>query len=115
VSGVAILFAFQFAGYLIQHFTRIPIPANVIGMILLVIALFAGWVKLEWIERPAQFLLRHMLIFFAPTIVGTIVFFPRIGQEWLAISISLIVSTLLTLLLTGWLTERFGGERGAAK
>ena len=105
LGGLAILLAYQLLGYLAHQFLMIPLPANVIGLILLAISLFCGWIKLEWIERSAQFLLKHMTLFFAPTIVGTMVFFTRIGEEWVSISLSLIGSALAVLLVTGWSTS----------
>lgn len=104
MRGLAILLSFHFAGLLIRGWLHIPLPANVIGLILFVVSLFAGWVKLEWVEESAQFLLRHMMLFFAPFIVGTIVFFPVIGGNALGIGLSLIVGTLLVLLVTGKVT-----------
>ncbi|KIL35520.1 murein hydrolase transporter LrgA [Cohnella kolymensis] len=104
MQGLAILLGFQFLGYIARQFLHIPLPANVIGLILLVVSLFCGWIKLEWIERSAQFLLKHMMVFFAPTIVGTIVFFPTIAAEWVSISLSLAGGTLAVLLITGWST-----------
>ncbi|RED61773.1 CidA/LrgA family protein [Cohnella lupini] len=104
MGGLAILFGYQCIGYAAHRFLEVPLPANVIGLILLVVSLFCGWVKVEWIELSAQFLLKHMMIFFAPTIVGTIVFFSRIGDEWVSITLSLVGSALTVLLVTGWTT-----------
>lgn len=112
MGGLAILFGYQLIGYLAHQFLKIPLPANVIGLILLAISLFCGWVKLEWIEHSAQFLLKHMMIFFAPTIVGTIVFFSRIGSEWVSISLSLVGSALTVLLITGWTTSWLTKQKG---
>lgn len=111
--GLAILLGYQLIGYVLHEFAGVPLPGNVIGLMLLVLSLFAGWVKLEWIEQSAQFLLKHMMIFFAPTIVGTIVFFSMIGQEFLAIAVSLAGSTLAVLLATAWLTSRMAGKEGS--
>ncbi|MCD9021474.1 CidA/LrgA family protein [Cohnella silvisoli] len=108
--GLAILLGYEFIGYIARHFLGIPLPANVIGLILLAISLFCGWVKLEWIEKSADFLLKHFMIFFAPTIVGTIAFFARIGDEWVAISLSMVGSAIAVLLLTGWSTSWFAGK-----
>lgn len=66
MKGLSILLGFTLLGYLIRSVLDIPVAGNVIGLILLVISLFAGWVKLEWVEDTAQFLLRHMMIFFLP-------------------------------------------------
>ncbi|RKP52984.1 CidA/LrgA family protein [Cohnella endophytica] len=109
--GLAILLGYELIGYVFHQFLGVPLPANVIGLILLFVSLMRGWVKLEWIEQPARFLLKHMMIFFAPTIVGVLVFADRIGEEWAAISISLVGSTIVVLLLTGWTTTWLAKER----
>lgn len=102
--GLAILLGFNLLGIFIQYIFNIPVPGNVIGLILFIAALFLKIIKLEWVEASAQFLLSHMMLFFAPIIVAVIVFFPLIGEQWVSISLSLIVSTLFVLLVTGWVT-----------
>lgn len=112
MRGLAILLSFHFAGLLLHNLLHIPLPANVIGLMLFVAALFAGWVKLEWVEESAQFLLRHMMLFFAPFIVGTIVFFRVIGDHALGLGLSLLAGTLLVLLVTGKTTAAFSRKEG---
>ncbi|MDF2717242.1 MAG: CidA/LrgA family protein [Paenibacillus sp.] len=113
MRGLSILLAFHFAGLLIREWLHVPLPANVIGLILFVASLFAGWVKLEWVEESAQFLLRHLMLFFAPFIVGTIVFFPVIGSNALGIGWSLLIGTLLVLLVTAKVTGALSGKEGS--
>lgn len=103
--GMAILLAFHFLGLLIQKAASVPIPANVIGLILFTACLFLKIVKLAWVEESAQFLLRHMLLFFVPFVVGTMAYFPLIRESLLSIVFGLVVSTLVSLAVTGWLTQ----------
>jgi holin-like protein len=103
--GLGILLAFHFLGLLIQTSTSLPIPANVIGLILFTACLFLKIIKLEWVETSAQFLLRHMLLFFVPFVVGTMVYFPLIRQSFVSIVFGLIFSSLISLLVTGVLTQ----------
>lgn len=103
--GFAILIGFNLLGLILQHWLHIPLPANVIGLILFVMALSFKIIKLEWVEETAQFLLRHMMLFFAPIIVGTIVFFTIFGEQWLPIILSLVGSTIIVLIVTGWITN----------
>lgn len=112
--GMAILLAFHFLGLLVQTATSLPIPANVIGLILFTACLFLKIVKLEWVEVSAQFLLRHMLLFFVPFVVGTMAYFPLIRESFLSIVFGLVVSTLVSLAVTGWLTQWLDNKRGQA-
>lgn len=110
MQGLAILLGFHFLGMLCQTLFNIPLPPNVIGLILFVICLFTGWIRLEWVEQSAQFLLKHMMLFFAPYIVGTITFWPLIQQHGLSILLSLVTSSLIALIVTGWVSQWM--ERG---
>ncbi|WP_274366295.1 CidA/LrgA family protein [Paenibacillus thermotolerans] len=107
MRGLAILLGFQFLGTAIAEAARIPIPGNVLGLICFLIALFAGWVKVEWVEQTASLLLKHMMLFFAPLIVGTIVFFPMLVREWLPIALSLVAGTAVPILVTGLLASKW--------
>lgn len=116
MRGLAILLGFACLGYVLQHVLAVPLSGNVIGLILLVICLFAGWVKLEWIEDAAQFLLKHMLLLFAPVIVGTITYLSVIGANLLAVSVALIGTTFVVLFVTGKLTAwQAGREKEQSK
>jgi holin-like protein len=111
--GLAILLAFHFAGLLIQKSLSLPIPANVIGLILFTACLFLKIIKLEWVEAPAQFLMRHMLLFFLPFVVGTIVYAPLLRQSLVSVVLGVVLSTLLTLVVTGGLTQWLDRRRAA--
>lgn len=110
--GIGILLGFHLLGLVLQQLLSIPLPANVLGLILFVISLFAGWIKLEWVEAPASFLLRHMMLFFIPIIVASQLFFPLMREQWLTIGVSWLVSTLVALLVTGWTTKAWTAGAG---
>lgn len=114
MKGLAILFGFFWAGTIIHQTTGIPLPGNVIGLALFTAALFTGLVKLEWVEKSAQLLLKHMMLFCVPVIVGTIAFVPVIVNNGVPIVLSLVLSTIVTMLVTGWVTQA-GAKRTAAK
>jgi holin-like protein len=105
MAGFAIIIGFDLLGLLL-HAAGIPLPAHVLGMILLAAALFAGWVKLEWVADSAGFLLRHMLLFFVPAIVGVITYASLLRQNWLGLGGGLVISVLASLLVTGLVAER---------
>lgn len=80
----------------------VPLPGNVIGLILLLVALHMKWIRLKWIEETAQFLLKHLLLFFAPFIVGTMAFYPILRENWLPAGLGVTVGTLCVLAASGW-------------
>jgi holin-like protein len=113
VPGFAIILGFDLLGLLL-HAVGVPLPAHVLGMILLAVALFAGWVKVEWIENAAGLLLRHMLLFFVPAIVGIITFASLLRANWLGLGGGILLSVLASLLVTGLIAERLLRDRGTS-
>lgn len=109
--GLAILLAFNLIGIGLQTSLHIPLPGNVIGLILFTIALFTKLIKLEWVEQTANWFTGHMMLFFLPFVVGTMAFFPLIGANWLSIGAGVIGSTVLVLIVTGFVTSKL--QRGA--
>jgi holin-like protein len=105
--GFSILTGFFLLGSLLHTYLHVPLPANVIGLILFTLSLFLKVIKLEWVEDAGEFLIRHMLLFFIPFVVGTMVFLHYIGQHAMLMLVSLFVSTFGVLLITGWSVRLF--------
>lgn len=101
LTGLAILLLFLFIGETVARLTGLPIPGSVIGLLMMLGALHMGWVKLERVERTAQFLLSHMLLFFAPVIAGTIVFYHEIVDEWLPALATIVIGAFAVLAAAG--------------
>ena len=111
MRGLAILLSFNLLGAVLHAACHVPIPGAVLGLVLFTACLFLKVIKLEWVEHTASILLKNMLLFFAPVIVGATQFWPQIRNEWLAIAISLIGSTLAVMLVTGWVASGAIGAR----
>lgn len=101
VRAFAILLLCQLAGTIFQEGSGLPVPGPVIGL-----ALLLGW--LLWRGGPgtelrgtAQGLLRYLGLLFVPAGVGVLTELPALRENALAITVSIAVSTLLGLLVTG--------------
>ncbi len=105
--------AFQFAGAAV-HALGVSMPGAVIGLILFTVSLFLGWIKLEWVEPTASFLLRHMLLFFVPMTVLIMRLAPIVKKNWAALSVSIVVSTLAVMVTTGLVAEFLLHKEGPA-
>lgn len=113
VRGFAILLALQLLGELLSRGMEIPIPGNVLGMGLLLLALRAGLVRVEWVQEAAELLLSHLALFFVPAGVGVMVYFDLIGRQWLPIVVATSLSTFAVVAVAGWTASRIGGDGGA--
>jgi holin-like protein len=95
--GFAILLAFNLLG-LILHSLGVPLPANVLGMILFAAALFLRLVRVEWVHDAATILLRHLMLLFVPTIVAVVTMPELLKAQWLPITAGMVVSLFASML-----------------
>lgn len=101
MQSFAWLVGFLFAGEIIEHVFQVPLPGNVIGMLLLFIALQMKWLKLEQVKGAANLLLSHMMLFFAPIIVGTIAYMDVLLDNLWVMAAVITVGTLAVLVGSG--------------
>lgn len=104
LRGLVLIVAIFFLGTAL-HRVGVPIPGGVLGLLLFYAALLTGILKLTWVERAANLLLRHMVLLFVPLTVGLIGLGPVLSRQAVAILVSLVVSFLCVLLTTGLLAR----------
>ncbi|MCB1790642.1 MAG: CidA/LrgA family protein [Gammaproteobacteria bacterium] len=102
IRNLTILLVFQLIGETGVHLLAIPVPGPVLGMLLLLVALIVRRGPSKGLDEAAGGLLGHLSLLFVPAGVGIMVHVSRIGDEWLAISLTLLLSTVLTMAVTAW-------------
>ena len=105
IRQCAILFGFLALGELIVYLTGIKLPSSIIGMLLLTLFLKLGWIKLHWVQGMSDFLVANLGFFFIPPGVALMLYFDIIAAEFWPIAIASLVSTLLVLVVTGWVHQ----------
>lgn len=98
----AVLFAFLALGELVIWLTGLPVPSSIIGMLLLTTALKYKIVRLSWIEKISDFLVKNLGFFFVPAGVGLINCLGLISDQWLPIVAAATISTFIIIAVTGW-------------
>lgn len=111
LKQLCIILIILYIGEFINKFFKIPIPGNVIGMVILLLCLLSGIIKLEMIEDISKFLLDNLAFFFIPAGVGLIKSLNIIGDQWVGILSVTIISTIIVIAATG-LTVQFLKRRG---
>ncbi len=101
----AVLFAFLALGELTVWLTGGPVPSSIIGMLFLAASLKAGWVRLESVDKVADFLVRNLGFFFVPAGVGVMRCFGIIRDQWIPIVGATIISTFIIIAVTGWIHQ----------
>ncbi len=100
IGALAALLAFQLVGEILVQVSGLPAPGPVIGMVLLLLALYWRGVLPDTLRTTAETLLSHLSLLFIPAGVGIIQHGARLAEEWLAIAVALTVSTLITVAVT---------------
>lgn len=85
----------------------LPIPGNILGLITLLLLLITKVIKLDQVEEVANFLLSHLAFFFIPAGVGLLASFDIIKASFIEIILICIVTTILTIGVTGKIVEFF--------
>lgn len=109
---VLILFGIYYIGEGIAQFTGVPIPGNLIGMILLLMLLCFRIVKLEQISTISDFLLGHMPFFFIPAGVALMSSFALISDTWIQIFVVCLITTFLTMGVSGKCVQNMMRKKG---
>lgn len=98
---LAIILVICFIGEALNKLLNIPIPGNVIGMIILLISLLTGFIKVEAIEDVTEFLLKHLAFFFVPAGVGVISSMDIIAANFLPMLAVILLSAIVVIVVTG--------------
>ncbi|MEA4824185.1 MAG: CidA/LrgA family protein [Clostridiaceae bacterium] len=92
---------FYYLGELLHSVIPLPVPAAVYGLVLLFTALCTGILKLEHVEKAADFLLAIMSLMFIPPAVGIVNLLDILADTWWKIIIVCVVTTFTTIAITG--------------
>ena len=102
---VLTIVAVLFVSKIIESFMPIPMPASVIGLVLLFIALCTGIVKLGQVETVGTVLTNNIGFLFVPAGISVINSLPILKQSPILIILLIIISTLLLLICTGFASQ----------
>lgn len=118
IVQVAILMAINQLGYAFAGFIDIPLPGNMLGMVLLFALLASGIIRLHWVEAGATLLLKHLAFFFVPIAVGLMSMGDLLLESGMALLFVLLASAAVGIVLAGGVTQllaRLGKEKRISK
>ncbi|MDE6528339.1 MAG: CidA/LrgA family protein [Muribaculaceae bacterium] len=101
----AVIFAFLAAGEFIVALTGIPIPSSIVGMLLLTASLKMRLIRVMWVDKVSDFLVKNLGFFFVPAGVGLMRCLGIISEQWLPIIGSALISTFVIIAVTGWVHQ----------
>jgi holin-like protein len=111
IKGSFIILLFYFLGQMLSLLIYGFIPGSVIGMVLLFLSLFLKIIKPETIKATATTITKNMAIFFVPTAVGLMAYGELLSNSFLAITLAIATSTILTIITVALVQDRFEKHR----
>ena len=112
INALSLLLLYQLVGELLVRGLGLPIPGPVLGMALLFLTLLArGRVGAE-LKTSAGYLLQHLSLLFVPAGAGIMLHMKLVGDEWLPITVALVVSTFAGMAVTALVLKALTGEAG---
>lgn len=101
IMQVVILYIYYYAGVAIVEFLHLPFPGSIIGLLLLSLSLHLKWLKVEYIQDGAGFLIGVLTLFFIPTTVGVIEYPELWTAKGLLVLLAVSLSTVIAIFVTG--------------
>jgi len=112
LKSVFVILLYQLIGELFQKFFGLSIPGPVIGLVLLLLTLLliqkrerAVPIK-EDLYNSAEILLNYLPLLFIPVGVGVVMHLSLLEDNLASVVLVIILGTLLTLALTGYVMEK---------
>jgi len=105
-----VLLLCQLAGTIIQQASGLPVPGPVLGLVMLLVYLIRTGGPSPHLRDTANGFLKNLGLLFVPAGVGVVTELKELRDNALAISMGIVVSTLLGLVVTGvlmnWLAKK---------
>lgn len=100
-AQIAALAAIFHLGSFVAERLHLPVPGNVLGMLMLFGLLCTGVVQEAWIADGAGLLTRHLSFFFIPIVVGLMDWTGLLVDAGPRLLVALVASLLAGLFVTG--------------
>jgi len=100
-----IILGIYLLGELLSKSLNLPIPGNILGMIILFILLCTKVIKVDNISTVTSFLLDHLSFFFIPAGVGLMASIGIIKSTWWQLLVVCISTTIIMIGVTGIIVQ----------
>jgi holin-like protein len=107
IGGV---FAVGASGYALATVFRLPLPGNVLAIVLLYALLATKLVRLEWLERGATLVTSNLVLFIVPLAAGLMTLGDILIRNGVPLIVVLLVSLACGIVVTGRIAERPEGS-----
>lgn len=100
-----IILGIYLMGEFLASSLHLPVPGNILGMVILFILLLTNIVKVDNISTVTSFLLDHLAFFFIPAGVGLMASIGIIKSTWWQLLVVCISTTIIIIGVTGIIVQ----------
>lgn len=106
ILQLVLIMLITFIGTEVQKLLHIPLAGSIVGLMLFFLLLQFKIVPVSWINVGADFLLKTMVFFFIPSVVGIMDVASNITMNYILFFIVIIIGTCLVALSSGYIAEK---------
>lgn len=106
ILQLALIMLITFIGTEVQKLLHIPLAGSIVGLMLFFLLLQFKIIPESWINVGADFLLKTMVFFFIPSVVGIMDIASNITMNYILFFIVIIIGTCLVALSSGYIAEK---------
>ena len=110
ILQLALIMLITFIGTEVQKLLHIPLAGSIVGLMLFFLLLQFKIVPESWINVGADFLLKTMVFFFIPSVVGIMDVASDITLNYVLFFIVIIIGTCVVALSSGFIAEKMVGK-----
>ncbi|RQM98538.1 CidA/LrgA family protein [Staphylococcus warneri] len=116
---IIIILLISYIGTEVQRLLHIPLAGSIVGLLMFYLLLQFKIIPVSWVDEGANFLLKTMVFFFIPSIVGVMNVASDITLNYILFFLIIILGTCLVALSSGYIAEtlvkRDDGGKGTDK
>lgn len=101
LKAFLLVFGCLFLGEVFIRLTHLPLPASIIGLLLLFFALQTGVVELKTVQSLAKIMLDYLVLMVVPACISIMQYLDIIQKELWILLLATSLSTFLVLIATG--------------
>lgn len=102
---ILFLYGLNEAGNLIVEVSHLPLPGNLIGMVLLFLLLTTKMIPLHWVKEGSSILLKHLSLFFIPIAVGLMNYGDLFLHQGWIFFLCILLSLWIGMYTTGGISQ----------
>ena len=110
ILQLALIMLITFIGTEVQKLLHIPLAGSIVGLMLFFLLLQFKIIPESWINVGADFLLKTMVFFFIPSVVGIMDVASDITLNYVLFFIVIIIGTCVVALSSGFIAEKMVGK-----